>query len=175
MPETKPTNPKDLIGLTKLPLFSVVPPSSLAYEAWAMRDGASKYGPFNWREKGVRISIYIDAAIRHILAYWDGEERAQDSNVHHLAHAKACLGIIIDALETGNVVDDRPIPGTFARILDALRLDSAEEKLTEELKAQGDGENLAAECETCGVELYATSMPGLAAAFEEHFAEEHIE
>lgn len=121
MPETKPTNPKDLIGLTKLPILSVVNPSSLLYEAWAMRDGAQKYGPYNYREKGVRASIYVDACLRHLLAWWDGEEVAPDSQVHHLGHAKACLGIIIDGIEHGNLVDDRPIKGSAPKILERLK------------------------------------------------------
>ncbi len=112
------TNPKDLIGVTKVPLFSVVPPASLIYEGLAMQDGARKYGPFNWRSKKVILSIYLDALGRHVLAFVDGEEFAADSKKPHLAHAKACLGIIIDAMETGNLIDDRPPRGPAADLLE---------------------------------------------------------
>jgi len=120
MEETKPTNPKDLLGLKKLPLFSVVSPSSLAWEAWAMRNGAEKYGAYNYRAKGVRAGVYIDAALRHLGAWWDGEELAEDSGAHHLAHAKACLGIIIDGIVHGNLVDDRPPKSNFPQVLKEL-------------------------------------------------------
>lgn len=111
------TNPKDLIGITK-PQLHLVPPVSMIYEAVAMEDGAKKYGPYNWRKKKVQLSIYISAAQRHIQAYWDGEDNARDSKKPHLAHAKACLGIIIDALETGNLIDDRPPTGPAPDVLE---------------------------------------------------------
>lgn len=116
-PDPFSTNPKDLVGVTK-PRLSLVPPASLLYEALAMQNGAAKYGPFNWRDKKVQALIYIDALKRHVDAWVDGEEVAADSGVPHLAHAKACLGILIDALETGNLVDDRPKKGCMARLIE---------------------------------------------------------
>jgi hypothetical protein len=110
------TNPKDLIGVTK-PQLNLVPPSSKIYEALALQDGASKYGAYNWRANKVQLSIYIAALQRHVDQFWDGEDCAQDSGVHHLAHAKACLGIIIDCIETGNLIDDRPPKGTASALI----------------------------------------------------------
>jgi hypothetical protein len=123
-------NPKDAVGQSKVPIVSVIPPASIVHEAAAMRygaheaprkDGGKGYGPYNWRSAQVRASIYVDAAIRHILDWWDGEDLAPDSKVHHLGHAKAGLGILLDAMETGNLVDDRPTPGKAAEILERLR------------------------------------------------------
>lgn len=111
-------NPKDLVGQNKVPLFSVVPPSSLIAEGIVMRHGAEKYGPYNWREKSVQISIYIDAAMRHISAYWDGEDIDKDSGISHLFHAKAGLGVLIDAIESGKVIDNRPSSGPASRMLE---------------------------------------------------------
>ena len=79
--------------------------------ALGFKDGAVKYGPFNWREHGVAASVYVGAALRHLLDYWDGEELARDSKKPHLAHALACLAILVDATENGTLVDDRPLPG----------------------------------------------------------------
>ena len=110
------TNPKDLIGITK-PSFTVIPPSALLHMGRAMQNGAQKYGAFNWRSKAVRASIYVDAGLRHKLSWWDGEEVASDSLVHHLAHDMACNAILIDALTTGNLVDDRPPPGGLADLI----------------------------------------------------------
>jgi hypothetical protein len=111
-------NPKDLLGLAKVSL-SKVPAAGLIHEALAMRDGAAKYGPYNWREKNVIASIYVDACLRHIFAWFDGEENAPDSGVHHLGHARACLGILLDAQETDSLSDDRPALGAAARLLKA--------------------------------------------------------
>lgn len=113
-------NPKDLVGIKKVRL-SLVPPSSMIYQALAMEDGAQKYGPYNWRENKVQASIYVDACYRHIQSWFDGENNASDSKKPHLAHAIACLGIIIDALETGNLVDDRPLPGKTSELIERYK------------------------------------------------------
>jgi len=116
--EKPPTgNPKDAIGDTK-PDLSLVPPAAIIYMALAMTDGAKKYGPYNWRENEVRARVYIAAALRHINQYLDGEEHAEDSHKPHLAHALACLGILVDATETGNLIDDRPTAGAASELID---------------------------------------------------------
>lgn len=111
------TNPKDALGASKVDL-SLVPPASIIHEAMAMENGAAKYGKYNWRSKQVRATVYIAAAQRHLLAFLDGEDRASDSGVHHMAHVKACAGILLDALETGNLIDDRPVKGAASRLLE---------------------------------------------------------
>lgn len=103
-------NPKTALGIAKVSL-SKNPPAASIYMALAMMDGAKKYGPYNWRQKKVTASIYIDACKRHLDAWFDGEELADDSKVPHLGHAMASIAIIVDALETGNLNDDRPVPG----------------------------------------------------------------
>lgn len=110
------TNPKDLIGATKPPL-TLVPAAGLIHCSLAMKNGADKYGAFNWREKKVQTMIYLDATIRHVLSYVDGEEVAEDSGVHHLGHAMACLAILLDAKETGNLIDNRPSKGIAANLI----------------------------------------------------------
>lgn len=116
---TDGTNPKDLIGVRK-PQLDKVPPAAIIHLAKAMENGAAKYGPFNWREKKVKSSVYLAAAQRHILSWADGEDVAEDSGVHHLAHAAACLAILLDAEATESLVDDRPTPGVAARLIAKL-------------------------------------------------------
>lgn len=112
------TNPKDLLGEKKAPLGQVCPVAD-AHESCAMLDGDLKYGFRNWREKNVVARIYIDAALRHIQAWAEGEEVAEDSGVHHLGHARACLGILLDAQENGNLIDNRA-RGVFGKVVKRL-------------------------------------------------------
>jgi len=124
------TNPKDKVGSLKVDL-SVVPPASIIYEAQAMYygaylapkvDGTFGYGPFNWRDQPITLSRYYSAAMRHGFDFWDGEDLASDSLVHHLGHWKAGIGIIIDALECGTLIDDRPkVKGPAAALFEHLR------------------------------------------------------
>ena len=74
-------------------ILSLVPPVAEVGIALALQDGAAKYGPFNWRDNSVRARVYIAAMRRHVARWVDGEERAEDSGVHHLDHAMACLAI----------------------------------------------------------------------------------
>ena len=110
-------NPKTLMGRQKLSVLSVVPPASILREAEAMhygahlapRKGGTKgYGPYNWRDDPVEVMIYVDACMRHLFAYVDGEGTDPESGVTHLGHAKACLGIIVDAEANGTLIDNRP-------------------------------------------------------------------
>lgn len=106
-------NPKTTIGVTKAPLH-LVPPSASYFLADAFADGARKYGPYNWREHKVSASVYVAAAKRHIDAWWDGEDLSADANVEHMAHAMACMAIILDAKSVGMLNDDRPALGAAA-------------------------------------------------------------
>lgn len=115
------TNPKDLQGMKKPPI-RLIPPVALIYEAMVMALGAKKYGPFNWREKKVRLSIYVEAAQRHLMALADGQDLDPESGQPHAAHVRACMGIVLDALEVGKLVDDRPLAGGAPALLDRLTI-----------------------------------------------------
>ena len=106
----KDNNPKTLVGASKVPLH-LVPPSAKHFLAEALGDGARKYGPYNWRDSKISISTYKAAMERHMDAFWDGEDYAADSGVHHVAHAMACCALILDAMGIDMLVDDRPTPG----------------------------------------------------------------
>jgi len=114
-------NPKDLFGAVKVSMTKL-PGVAILHASHAMMDGARKYGPYNWRDKAVFASVYIDAALRHMEAWFDREETAADSGVHHLGHAMGCMAILLDAQETGHLIDDRPnIPGTEAAVSRVLK------------------------------------------------------
>ncbi len=113
-------NPKTLQGSFKTPLLSVIPTPPLVQVGEVMRLGREKYGPYNWRDQPVTASTYIDAAVRHLASWWDGETVDPESGQSHLAHAAASLFIITDALAVGTGTDDRPAKGVAADLIGAL-------------------------------------------------------
>lgn len=48
--------------------------------------GSRKYDPNNWR-KGYAWSLSYAACMRHLLAFWNGEDNDPESGLPHLAHA----------------------------------------------------------------------------------------
>lgn len=113
---TDEANPKDIIGATKVPLH-LWPSTATILGAMAFLDGALKYGPYNWRGKKVRATVYVSAVTRHMLSWLDGEEDSDDAGIHHVGHALACLAIIADAQVNGCLIDDRPAKGSASSLL----------------------------------------------------------
>lgn len=121
MPEAPPdTNPKTVFGQAK-PGIHAIPPVALLHCGRGMENGEGKYGLTNWRENEVSASVYYNAAFRHLAAWWDGEQVASDSGVHHLGHVMACCAILLDAEHMGQLNDNRPaVPGPFAQAVDEM-------------------------------------------------------
>jgi hypothetical protein len=104
---SKPTNPKDAIGILKAPM-STVPAEVMLEVGVALLEGAIKYGRHNYRVVGVRSSVYYDATMRHLMAWWEGEDADPDSGLSHITKAIASLTVLRDAMIRGKVNDDRP-------------------------------------------------------------------
>jgi hypothetical protein len=102
-----PDDPKGHAGSLKCPL-NLLPPVAMNETAWVLKLGAEKYGPWNWRHSGVCASTYVAAAMRHLSAWWDGEDLDPESGRTHLAHVAACMAILIDAERAGTLRVDRP-------------------------------------------------------------------
>ena len=103
----KATNPKDACGVKKVPISGF--PVPVILEAGLVKlHGDLKYGRYNWRDAGVRGSVYYDACFRHLAAWWEGEDLDPDSGVHHLSHAITGLAVLRDAMIHDNWTDDRP-------------------------------------------------------------------
>jgi hypothetical protein len=109
-------NPKDAYGEAKVDL-ALVPPAASIYMALGFMNGAQKYGPYNWRTKKVKMMVYLAAAKRHIDKVIDGQDLDEESFLPEIGHALASLGIIADAVETGNIIDNRPPKGAAAALL----------------------------------------------------------
>ena len=69
--------------------------------------GANKYGDRNW-EKGIKWNRVYGAAIRHLLAFWAGEDTDSESGLSHLDHAATNLMFLQRFSRTHRHLDNRP-------------------------------------------------------------------
>lgn len=65
--------------------FHTIPPEFLAEVGRVYAMGAKKYSARNF-EKGYAWSLSFDAMMRHIWAWWGGEETDPESGCNHMAH-----------------------------------------------------------------------------------------
>jgi len=107
MTPTSIENPKDTIG-SKKPAMSVIPAGVLFDLGLAMMEGAAKYGRHNYRVAPVRSSVYYDAAMGHLMDWWEGDDIDQESGLSHVTKAMASLAVLRDAMLQGKLIDDRP-------------------------------------------------------------------
>ena len=105
--QSKLSNPKDSVGIKKAPLSTVSAPVIMEVGV-AMLEGARKYGRHNYRQVGVRASVYYDATIRHLMDWWEGEDIDPDSELSHVTKAIASLTVLRDSMIRENWEDDRP-------------------------------------------------------------------
>jgi hypothetical protein len=116
-------NPKDALGRAKPPLSTV--PVPVLFEMGAgLMEGAAKYARHNYRVAKIRASVYYDAALRHLMAWWEGEDIDPESGVHHVGKTLSCLAVLRDAQMNDMIIDDRPpVPrmGWMARTLEIVR------------------------------------------------------
>lgn len=94
------------------PQFGLLPPDSLKAVAEVMTTGAKKYSANNWCS--LEIGRIMDALERHIKAFQSGEDYAEDSGQHHLAHAMANTMMAYHIMMNFPEQDDR----LFSYILD---------------------------------------------------------
>lgn len=72
------------------PQLSLVSHELMVAVARVREFGANKYERDNWR-KGFKYTRSIDAALRHIMAFKEGEDYDGESKHTHIAHAICCL------------------------------------------------------------------------------------
>lgn len=88
------------------PPITLLPLRVLEGVARVMQFGNTKYVRHNWR-KGFNFSLVLDAAMRHQIAYIEGENDDPESGENHLDHAICCLMFIREFERTGKGEDDR--------------------------------------------------------------------
>ncbi|KKN21677.1 hypothetical protein LCGC14_0923050 [marine sediment metagenome] len=104
----KDTNPKDIIGMRKAPMSTLSCPV-LFEMGLGMLEGARKYGRHNYRAMGVSATVYYDAAMGHLMDWFEGEDIDPDSGLSHVTKAMTALVVLRDSMLYGNWVDDRPL------------------------------------------------------------------
>lgn len=77
------------------PKFSLMKTDALLEMVAVLTYGAKKYSPDNWKHLPNAKQRYFDAANRHMWQWFGGEERDQESGLHHLAHAMSSLMFLI--------------------------------------------------------------------------------
>lgn len=75
--------------------FDLVPTTATIGDAEVFTFGAKVYGERNW-EKGIKYSRLYAATLRHLYAWWGGADIDPESGIHHLAHARVNLAMILD-------------------------------------------------------------------------------
>lgn len=91
------------------PRMDLVPPSGVVAVAEILRYGAETkgYGDRNW-EKGLDWGRVYGAAMRHLMAFWGGEDDDEESGLPHIWHAACNLFFLIEYAKTHPELDDRP-------------------------------------------------------------------
>jgi len=89
----------------KLPV-NLLSTEALNQTAAVLKFGADKYHAHNWRD-GFAWSRPLAAAMRHIMAFNDGEDKDPESGLSHLAHAACCIMFLLEFEKTHPELDDR--------------------------------------------------------------------
>lgn len=113
---TKASNPKEAFGDAKMPL-DLLPDTAVVQFNLAFLEGALKYGQYNWRIAGVKVSTYVRAARRHLSKFLNGQDADPVTRVNELASVGACVAIMLDAMACGKLTDDRPPKADMERAL----------------------------------------------------------
>lgn len=87
--------------------MELLPPELLQAVAEILTFGADKYGDRNW-EKGMLWSRVYGALLRHLNAWWGGEDLDEETGKSHLWHAGCCLAFLIAYEQRAIGQDDRP-------------------------------------------------------------------
>jgi hypothetical protein len=88
------------------PRISLIPREALEGAAKALTFGANKYNAHNFK-KGIEYSRLVDAVMRHLIAWIDGEDNDLESGLSHLDHALASLSMLKYMEVNKTEMDDR--------------------------------------------------------------------
>lgn len=86
--------------------LSLIPLVAIESEARALGFGEKKYGRYNYTS-GFQVSRLTAAALRHIYQYNNGATFDDESGLHHIGHARACLAMLLHCEQLGTLRDNR--------------------------------------------------------------------
>jgi hypothetical protein len=95
---------KDDSSKLRMDLIPVYPLRKLA-EVYTI--GAKKYADRNW-EKGIEYSRLYGAMLRHLTAWWGGEQNDPEDGQHHLASVVFGAFALMEYERTHGELDNRP-------------------------------------------------------------------
>lgn len=88
--------------------LELVPPEFIIACGRGLTFGAKKYSPGNWaKQPGFDYSRLYGALMRHLTAYWSGEDNDPESGLPHLDHAACMLSFLIASIARDIGRDDR--------------------------------------------------------------------
>jgi hypothetical protein len=88
--------------------MDLIPASAIESLAEVLTYGAKKYADRNW-EKGIKWGRVYAATLRHLLAWWRGENLDPESGLPHLAHAMCNIAFLLEFSKKRKEFDDRPV------------------------------------------------------------------
>ena len=92
------------------PTFELLPIDLLADVNKVLQHGCIRYGLNNWRKaEGFKFSRCYNALLRHMFAWWQGEDNDRETGISHLAHAMCNLLFMMYHFKNNKQADDRPI------------------------------------------------------------------
>jgi hypothetical protein len=86
--------------------MELIPPELLEAVGEILTIGAEKYADRNW-EHGMKWSRPFGALMRHMWAWWRGEDKDPETGRSHLWHAGCCIAFLIAYEARGDGEDDR--------------------------------------------------------------------
>lgn len=90
----------------KLPVH-LVPVSAIGAMADVLKYGALKYSERNW-EKGHQYSVPYACLLRHLMAWWGGEDKDPESGLPHTYHVLMNAAMLVEYEQLEQDFDDRP-------------------------------------------------------------------
>lgn len=101
------SNPAEAARFDKGKLrMELVPAVAMEALARVFGNGADKYGDFNW-QKGLPWLQPYASCMRHMLAWWEGEDNDQESGLPHLYHALANVTMLLEYAKKRKGRDNR--------------------------------------------------------------------
>ena len=87
--------------------YHLIAPELLEGVAEALGFGQHKYAARNW-EEGMAWHRPFSAMMRHMWAWWRGEDKDPETGLSHLAHAACCVMFLMAYEKRMTGDDDRP-------------------------------------------------------------------